>query len=591
MVPCTEVNNAMQEFTTVMYNTSEQHKEASYTRQTRDCLDTKKILAFLLDRSPFTSEEPLRSLTSGVVAHSSVNVDKAKEAGELILQSMQGQNVWNYSFKRNLQAVTMGSKNTKVGEEVVNIDPQLLFQRLAFVSEQQDIDKRDIFKYELCSYPASLFSDSVLPRKANKSVLANAIWAKVDKCQIAASESPLLDPLYVLDGGALLHRISWSVGMLFADICNSYTNYVLTRYGKSVVIVFDGYSCGPSTKDVTHIRRNEGRSSPNVLFSTDMKLTMKKDMFLSNKTNKQRFLTMLSESFDRVGYKTIHARGDADLLITQTAVGASEQRNVVVIADDTDVLILLCFYVNMENKTVMFQPEPKRGATNIRQWNIQATKLSIGLNVCNCLLFIHALLGCDTTSQLFGIGKGKGLTKIVKIKSFMDYAEVFNNANSLKEDIVIAGENAIGAMYGGKTTDTLDELRYRCFSTKVANKNMLQAVQAQSLPPTSAAAKFHNFRVYYQVQDWKGNTSLLPEDWGWQLQAGQFLPVLTDLRPAPPVLLDIIICKCKTDCSTSRCSCRKHGLECSSACSECHGILCSNCTIEEVYNDDVSDGE
>src|SRR5438132_732247 len=83
--------------------------------------------------------------------------------------------------------------------EVINIDPQLLFQRLAFVSEQQDIDKRDIFKYELCSYPASLFSDSVLPRKVNKSVLANAIWAKVDKCQIAASESPLLDPLYVLD--------------------------------------------------------------------------------------------------------------------------------------------------------------------------------------------------------------------------------------------------------------------------------------------------------------------------------------------------------------------------------------------------------
>lgn len=173
----------------------------------------------------------------------------------------------------------------------------------------------------------------------------------------------------------------------------------------------------------------------------------------------------------------------------------------------------------------------------------------------------------------------------------MEYAEVFNNANSLKEDIITAGENAIGAMYGGKTSDTLDELRYRCFSTKVANKNMVQAVQAQSLPPTSAAAKFHNLRVYYQVQDWKGNTSLLPEDWDWQLQGGQLLPALTDLQPAPPVLLDIIRCKCKTDCSSSRCSCRKHGLECSSACSECHGILCSNSNIEEVYDDGVSDGE
>ena len=156
----------MQEFTTVMYNTSEQHKEASYTRQTRDCLDTRKILTFLLDRSPFTTDEPLRSLTSGVVAHGNVNVDKAKEAGNLILQSMHDQNIWNYKFKRHLQAVTMGSNNIKVGQDVVNIEPQLLFQRLAFVSEQQDIDKRGIFKYELCSCPASLFCRFSPPKKS-----------------------------------------------------------------------------------------------------------------------------------------------------------------------------------------------------------------------------------------------------------------------------------------------------------------------------------------------------------------------------------------------------------------------------------------
>lgn len=298
------------------------------------------------------------------------------------------------------------------------------------------------------------------------------------------------------------------------------------------MIVFDGYLDGPSIKDATHIKRSEGKSSPFV--SMDMKLTMKKDMFLSNKRiSSVFFFMMLSESFDSVGCQTIHACEDADLLITQTAVGASEQRDVVVIADDTDVLILLCFYVQMENKKVILKPEPKCGATNIRQWNIQTTKLSLGLNVCNDLLFIHAILGCDSTSQLFGIGKGKGLTKIMKNTSFVEYAEVFNN--SVKEDIITAGENAIG---GGKTSDTLDELRYS-FSTKVANKNMVQAVQAQSLPPTSAAAKFHNLRVYYQVQDWNGNTFLLPEDWGWQLQGSQLLPVLTDLQPAPPVMLSL----------------------------------------------------
>ena len=70
------------------------------------------------------------------------------------------------------------------------------------------------------------------------------------------------------------------------------------------------------------------------------------------------------------------------------------------------------------------------------------------MNVCNGLLFIHAILGCDTTPQLFGIGIGKGLTKLTNDTSFTEYAEVFNNyAQSLKEEIITAGENAIVAMY------------------------------------------------------------------------------------------------------------------------------------------------
>jgi len=96
-------------------------------------------------------------------------------------KTMHSQNIWKYSFKRSSQAVTMGVKNVPVGKDVIYIDPQLLFQRLTIASEIQDIDNRDIFKYELCSYPASLFDDSLLPRKANKTALANAIWVKVEE--------------------------------------------------------------------------------------------------------------------------------------------------------------------------------------------------------------------------------------------------------------------------------------------------------------------------------------------------------------------------------------------------------------------------
>ena len=29
----------------------------------------------------------------------------------------------------------------------------------------------------------------------------------------------------------------------------------------------------------------------------------------------------------------------------------------------------------------------------------------LGPEVCDCMLFVHAILGCDTTSSLYGIGK------------------------------------------------------------------------------------------------------------------------------------------------------------------------------------------
>ena len=56
-----------------------------------------------------------------------------------------------------------------------------------------------------------------------------------------------------------------------------------------------------------------------------------------------------------------------------------------------------------------FRPEPKSGTCKLpRCWNIKHTKSSrvLGARVCENILFGHALLGCDTTSRVFGIGKG-----------------------------------------------------------------------------------------------------------------------------------------------------------------------------------------
>ena len=112
-------------------------------------------------------------------------------------------------------------------------------------------------------------------------------------------------------------------------------------------------------------------------------------------------------------------------------------------------------------------------------------------------------------------------------------------------------------------------------------------IQPKTLPPISVASKFHSLCVYYQVQEWKGaGDGLLPEEWGWKESEEMFVPVTTDLLPAPDDLLRIIRCNCHTDCGTMRCSCKKHGIACSIVCGNCKGSGCMNSTPNEDDSDD-----
>ena len=82
---------------------------------------------------------------------------------------------------------------------------------------------------------------------------------------------------------------------------------------------------------------------------------------------------------------------------------------------------------------------------------------------------------------------------------------------------------------------------------------------------------------------------LLPEEWGWREIDGVLIPVQTDLPPAPDDLLQVIRCNCQSDCSSLRCTCRKHNVKCSLACGNCRGSGCMNSdplAHEEVDNDD-----
>ena len=108
-------------------------------------------------------------------------------------------------------------------------------------------------------------------------------------------------------------------------------------------------------------------------------------------------------------------------------------------------------------------------------------KQKFGPEICKKLLFFHAKLGYDTTSQLYGIRKGVSLKKFRLSKHFRELAEVFYASSATPKDIIAAGEQALVKLYNGKPGEALDCLHYKCFCEKVATNTTFP--HPQTLPP------------------------------------------------------------------------------------------------------------
>ncbi|KAA0197500.1 hypothetical protein HAZT_HAZT003632 [Hyalella azteca] len=182
-----------------------------------------------------------------------------------------------------------------------------------------------------------------------------------------------------------------------------YVYYV--RKFQQPTIVFDGYMAEPSTNDITHSRQSLCAAGVKVNFNHSTPSTTKKEQFLTNASKKQKFLNMLSQKLVSAGCHVLQAEGDADVLIAKTAVECANECSTTVIGEDTDLLILLIFSTNPESEALYLHSNKKKGK-KFPVWDIHWFQRSLGPEMCTLLPFVHAIAGCDTTSHLFGIGKG-----------------------------------------------------------------------------------------------------------------------------------------------------------------------------------------
>ena len=388
---CAEINRSMQEVTGVKYEASDQHKETTQARLAKDFKDSVNIMKYIFARNPFDNQKELMSIDIGEVAIPAVNLDTEHATGMNILTSMTGKTVTDYTFKKKDTVVTMKARSTvQIDDEIIPVDPLLLFQRLITTVRGlgSDLDLETAFTYELCTFPPALVDMDGLLRGANKPQIADSIWSSIGPDVSLQLSS---DVKYVLDGGSLLHKVLWTKRKTFNEIFNLHVDYVIKNYREGTTIVFDGYDGNPSTKEVTHIRRTKGKQGISVRFTGEMKLNMKKEDFLTNLNNKQRFLEMLAIRMNENHLQCIQSVGYADLLIVKTAI----------------LLILLLYHAKNSGRQIFFTSEQRnRTKAKTKLWDIKHTKSKLGSTVCRAVLVLHV---CDTTFRLFSIGKGVAL--------------------------------------------------------------------------------------------------------------------------------------------------------------------------------------
>ena len=379
--------------------------------------------------------------------------------------------------------------------------------------------------------------------------------------------------LKVADGGALLYCCDWNKGEIFDNIFEKYIQFL--NYLKVSVVVFDGYE--NSTKDATRIKRGS-LSQFAVEIHKSNPCPSDRSKFFSNYANKKSFIRILEVRLRERGFTVYVCHSDADTTIVKIALNFSKTEPVTIFADDSDILCLLlhhCKSVESLHK-IYLTSMTKRVDCQRECYDIDQIIGSTAEHVINNILFAHAFTGCDTTSAIHNFGKTSIFRKL-EAKDLCNAANIFYHDDKSPDEIGNASIRFFQLLHS--STSNLQQIRKQKYEEMINSDRA--HIGPSVLPPSPRAAYYHGLRVYHQVRIWRclSEIDLDPLNWGWKLNGFMYSPIATDENTGPEDILKVVRCGCKNSCS-SRCSCRKMGLHCTSSCATCHGINCTN--IEKV---------
>lgn len=528
---------------------------------------------------------------------------------------------WDPETRKKIVTFADMKKSINIDKDTkkLMIDSEVLFRRLLAVSKQRNVNMETVLQHELAVIPPALFYDDGNMRKCVKADLASKLESTTEEIL----ELPPFDGqgIYIYDGMALLQGIHETQFNTFRDIAQLILRKIVALLNnswniKSVVLVFDRYDVPHSVKYQERQRRGGTSAVASHVIAPDRVVPHYRN-FLKNSANKANLAAFISQSLlddppglingqsitlaggfpeaERV--VTIDSNGKRNLLrlfSTQEEADtrmllhaidlASSHERLIVKSDDTDVLVLLVYYLNegkLPKLTYMHSGHTGQRTNRERFIPVHSICQNVGENVARALPSAHALTGCDSTSSLYKIGKKTAFSKLVQYAEDLPALSTLGTTPDLTENLQDARRYTL-ALYGNKNKSnrnlctTLDELRYEfaCKSDKPAS----------AFPPTEDAFLQHVLRAKYQLTIWMRCEVSKPQQlspigngWRWDEDTSSMQPVYYVKEAAPIEVRDLTHMYCMdAECKTSqKCHCLALGLPCTDFCS-CLGMECDN---------------
>ena len=153
------------------------------------------------------------SLSTRVIADSSVNCDQTFEIGKTATESITGKTYADIYLQRKYKVIAFSSSRNsavRVRGQDINIDPQILWHRLTLLIHNNK-DRELYFAFILVSEPT--FKRGPL-RKTQKAVMGAILKEGINNISNCPENA-----LFLVDDEYLLHKVKWPAHMLLTEKC------------------------------------------------------------------------------------------------------------------------------------------------------------------------------------------------------------------------------------------------------------------------------------------------------------------------------------------------------------------------------------